>query len=59
MASRHSLIDGLSELLALLVLAKKLFAHKKHSYAEAVALNVLVVPLTGTDLLAILDGIAA
>jgi hypothetical protein len=43
----------------LLVPAKKLFAHEEHSYTEAIASNVLVVPLAGADLLAILHGIAA
>ena len=42
----------------LLVSAKILFAHEKHSYAEAVTGDVLVVPLAGADLLAILIRIA-
>ena len=48
-----------SDLPRLFVTAKKLFAHKKHSYAVAVAGDVLVMPLAGADLLAILHGIAA
>jgi len=55
----YRLVYRLAELLSSLILAKKLFAHKKHSYAEAVALDVLVVPFAGAYLLAILDGIAA
>jgi hypothetical protein len=55
----YRLVYRLAELLSSLILAKKLFAHEKHSYAEAVALDVLVVPFARADLLAILDGIAA
>jgi hypothetical protein len=43
----------------LFVPAKKLFAHEEHSYTEAIAGNILVMPLAGADLLAILHGIAA
>jgi hypothetical protein len=43
----------------LLVSAKKLFADEEHSYAEAIAGDVLVMPFAGADLLAILHGIAA
>lgn len=43
----------------LLVPAKKLFADEEHSYTEAIAGNVLVMPFAGADLLAILHGIAA
>ena len=53
------LIYRLDKLLALLVLAKKLFADEEHSNAEAVSLYVLVMPIAGADLLAILDRIAA
>jgi len=54
----NSLADGLLELLPLLVLAKKLFAHEEHSYTEAVAGDVLVMPVAGAYLLTILDRIA-
>ena len=47
------------DLARLFVAAKKLFAHKEHSDAVAVAGDVLVMPLAGADLLAILHGIAA
>ena len=40
------------------MLAKKLFAYKEHSNTEAISINVLVVTIAGTDLLAILYGIA-
>ena len=50
----YSLVDFLTGL----VLAKKLFAHKEHSYTKAIALNVLVVSLTRTYFLAILYRIA-
>ena len=59
LANGHRLSDGLLCFPALLVFAKKLFAHEKHSYAEAVALDVLVMPVARADLLAILHGIAA
>ena len=59
LTDRHCFINRLHNVLALFVLAKKLFAHEEHSNAEAVALDVLVVTLAGADLLAILDGIAA
>ena len=59
LAQGDSLVDGLVEGLARFVLAKKLFAYEKHSYAEAVALDILVVPLAGADLLAVLNWIAA
>ena len=55
---RDRILDGLVEFVADLVLAKKLFAYEEHSYTEAVSLDILVVPITGADLLAILDGIA-
>ena len=58
-ARSHHLVNGLDELLAGLVFAKKLFAHEEHSYTEAVPLDVIVVPVTRADFLAILDGIAA
>ena len=54
----YGLTDSLIDFLTCFVLAKKLFAHKEHSYAKAVALDVLVVSLTRTYLLAILYGIA-
>ena len=59
LARRDSFAYGLIDLSVLRVFAKKLFAHEKHSYAEAVALDVLVVPFAWANLLAILDGIAA
>ena len=59
LAHGDSLVDGLVERLARFVLAKKLFANEKHSYAEAVALDILVVPLAWADLLAVLNWIAA
>ena len=55
----HRLVDSLGYLFPGLVLAKKLFAHEKHSYTEAIPGDILVVPVTGADLLAILNGIAA
>ena len=54
----HGLIDGLIDFAAGLVGAKKLFAYEEHSYAEAIAGDVLMVPVAGADLLAILHGIA-
>ena len=54
----YCLIYSLGEGLSGLILAKKLFVHKKHSYAEPVAGNVLMVPIARTDFLAILNGIA-
>jgi len=59
LAHRDSFAYGLVDLSVLRVFAKKLFAHEKHSYTEAIALNVLVMPLARTYLLAILNGIAA
>ena len=59
LADRHSLGDRLIDLPTLLVLAKKLFAYEEHSYTEPIALNVLMMPLAWTDLLAILNWIAA
>ena len=60
LTGRHGLAYRLVDLgFILFVLAKKLFAHEEHSYTEAVALNVLVMPLAGAYLLAILHGIAA
>jgi hypothetical protein len=59
LAQRHGFVNGLAELLASLVLAKKLFAHEKHSYTKAVALYVLVMSLARANLLAVLNGIAA
>ena len=59
MSKGNGLINCLNGLPILLVLAKKLFAHKEHSYAEAVSLYVLVMPLAGADFLAILNGVAA
>ena len=53
------LIDGLDEILTLLVLAKELLANEEHSNAETVALDVLMMAIAGADLLAILNGIAA
>ena len=49
---------SLFEIFSGLILAKKLFAHKEHSDAKPVALNVLVMALAGTNFLAILNGIA-
>lgn len=54
----YRLINRLSEGLSGLILTKKLFVHKKHSYTEPVTGNVLVVSVTRADLLAILNGIA-
>ena len=59
LAFRHRLINGLGYLFPGLVLAKKLFAHEKHSYTEAIPGDVLMVPVAGADLLAILNWIAA
>ena len=59
LARRDSFAYGLVDLSVLRVFAKKLFAHEKHSYTEAIALNVLVMSLARADLLAILNGIAA
>jgi|TARA_B100000315_G_scaffold169005_1_gene157543 hypothetical protein len=58
-AWRHGLIDGLFDLLAGFIFAKELLANEKHSYTEPVAVDVLLMPLAGADLLAILDRIAA
>ena len=55
---RDRILDGLVEFVADLVLAKKLFAYEEHSYTEAVSLDILVMPLAGAYLLAILHGIA-
>jgi len=60
LAQRGHLAQGAGrDLSRLFVAAKKLFAHKEHSDAVAVAGDVLVMPLAGADLLAILHGIAA
>ena len=59
LARLHRLVNGLNNVLALFILAKELLADEEHSNAEAVALDVLVVPVTGANLLAILYGIAA
>ena len=59
MPHRNCLAYRLVDLFSLRVLAKKLFAHEEQSYTEAVALDVLVMPLAGANLLAILNGIAA
>jgi hypothetical protein len=53
----HNLINCLFEILTGFVLAKKLFAHKKHSYAEPIAGNILVMSIARADLLAILNWI--
>jgi len=58
-ADRHCLIDGLNDIFTSLVLAKKLFAHEKHSNTEAISLDVLVMPLARANLLAILNEVAA
>ena len=55
----NRLTDGLVEVLTGFVLAKKLFAHKKHSNTKPVSFDVLVVTLARAYLLAILNGIAA
>jgi len=54
----YCLIYCLGEGLSGLILTKKLFVHKKHSYTEPVAGNVLMVSVARTDFLAILNGIA-
>ena len=54
----NGLTNSLVDFLTGLELAKKLFAHKEHSYAEAIALDVLMVPLTRAYFLTILYGIA-
>lgn len=59
LAGLNRLVNSLGEILALLILAKKLFAHEEHSNAEAVALYVFVVAVAGADFLAILNGVAA
>ena len=58
-AFRYRLVYCLGKGLSGLILAKKLFAHKEHSYTEPVASDVLVVPVARADFLAILNGIAA
>ena len=59
LAGGHGLVNGLGKVLALLVLAEELLADEKHSNAEAVALDVLVMAVAGANLLAVLNGIAA
>jgi hypothetical protein len=54
----NGLIYCLGKGLSGLILTKKLFVYKKHSYTKPVAGNVLMVPVTWTDFLAILNGIA-
>jgi hypothetical protein len=56
---RDNLTDGLLEFLTGFILAKKLLAYEKHSYAESVTGNIFMVPVTRADLLAILNWIAA
>ena len=58
LADGNCLTNGLVDFLTVLELAKKLFAHKEHSYAEAITLDVLMVSLTRTYFLAILYRIA-
>jgi hypothetical protein len=53
------LVEGLFEFLSSFIFTKKLFAHKKHSEAKPIALDVLFMPLTRTDLFTILNRIAA
>ena len=55
----NRLIYSLDKVLALFILAKKLFAYEEHSNTEPVPFDVLVVPVTGAYLLAVLYGIAA
>jgi len=60
LTGRHCVAYRLFELpFIFLVLAKKLFANEEQSYTESVPLDVLVVPLAGAYLFAILHGIAA
>jgi hypothetical protein len=56
---RDNFTNGLLELLAGFILAKKLLACEKHSYAETVARDIFVMPVAGADLFAILNWITA
>ena len=58
LSNGNGFVNCLGESLSRFVLAKKLFANEEHSYAEAIAGDVFVMPLAGADFLAILNGIA-
>ncbi len=54
----HNFTDCLFEFLAGFILAKKLLACEKHSYAEAITSDIFVMPVARADLFAILNWIA-
>ena len=59
LAGLDCIANGLLDLVTLFLLAKKLFANEEHSNTEPVSLYILMVPVAGANLFAVLDGIAA